>query len=72
MFFRLSVTRSDITRYWWLYVSSGILWVLFGMWLWSYGVGSLVALAALMGVTMIFNGVPRSRSACAYPHGAGS
>ena len=39
----------DMTRLWWLYLVFGVLWILFGMWLWSYRVGSLVALAALIG-----------------------
>ena len=47
----------DMTRLWWLYLVFGVLWILFGMWLWSYRVGSLVALAALIGVTFIFSGV---------------
>lgn len=47
----------DIRRVWWLYLVFGIVWILFGAWLWSYRVGSLVALAALIGVTLIFSGV---------------
>jgi uncharacterized membrane protein HdeD (DUF308 family) len=44
-------------KMWWLYLVFGIVWILFGMGLWSYRVGSIVALAVLIGVTMIFNGV---------------
>jgi uncharacterized membrane protein HdeD (DUF308 family) len=47
----------DVARYWWIYLISGIFWILFAMWLWSYRVGSLVALAVLIGFTMIINGV---------------
>ena len=47
----------DLTRIWWLYLVFGVLWILFGMWLWSYRVGSLVALAALIGITFMFSGV---------------
>ena len=47
----------DMTRLWWLYLVFGVLWILFGMWLWSYRVGSLVALAALIGITFMFSGV---------------
>ena len=47
----------DMTRLWWLYLVFGVLWILFGMWLWSYRVGSLVALAVLIGITFMFSGV---------------
>jgi uncharacterized membrane protein HdeD (DUF308 family) len=47
----------DAARMWWLYLVFGVAWILFGMGLWSYRVGSLVALAVLIGITMIFNGV---------------
>jgi uncharacterized membrane protein HdeD (DUF308 family) len=47
----------DLGRVWWLYLVFGIVWILFGMWLWSYRVGSLVALAVLIGLTFMFSGV---------------
>jgi uncharacterized membrane protein HdeD (DUF308 family) len=47
----------DVTRLWWVYLVFGIVWILFGMWLWSYRVGSLVALAALIGITFMFSGI---------------
>jgi uncharacterized membrane protein HdeD (DUF308 family) len=43
-------------RMWWLDLIFGVAWILFGMALWSYRVGSIVALAVLIGITMIFNG----------------
>jgi uncharacterized membrane protein HdeD (DUF308 family) len=46
-----------VARYWWVYLITGIIWILFAMWLWSYRVGSLVALAVLIGITMMFNGI---------------
>lgn len=55
----MTVIRSpirEIAGLWWLYLVAGVLWILFGMWLLSYRVGSLVALAVLIGVTMIFGG----------------
>jgi uncharacterized membrane protein HdeD (DUF308 family) len=47
----------EAARSWWISLVSGVIWILFGMWLWSYRVGSLVALVALIGISMIFNGV---------------
>jgi uncharacterized membrane protein HdeD (DUF308 family) len=55
----MAVIRSPIremARRWWLPLVAGVLWILFGMWLFSYRVGSLVALAVLIGITMIFSG----------------
>jgi uncharacterized membrane protein HdeD (DUF308 family) len=46
-----------LTPFWWLYLVTGIFWILFAMWLWSYRVGSLVALAWLIGFTILFNGI---------------
>jgi uncharacterized membrane protein HdeD (DUF308 family) len=42
---------------WWLFLVLGILWILFGMFVLSYNVGSLLALAVFAGVTFIFTGV---------------
>jgi uncharacterized membrane protein HdeD (DUF308 family) len=47
----------QVTDLWWVYLIFGIVWILFGMWLWSYRVGSLVALAVLIGVTIMFSGI---------------
>jgi uncharacterized membrane protein HdeD (DUF308 family) len=46
-----------ITRAWWLFLLIGILWILFGMFVLSYNVGSLLALAVFAGVTFIMTGV---------------
>jgi uncharacterized membrane protein HdeD (DUF308 family) len=42
-----------VTRAWWLFLILGILWILFGMFVLSYNVGSLLALAIFAGVTFI-------------------
>jgi uncharacterized membrane protein HdeD (DUF308 family) len=42
---------------WWLFLVLGIVWILFGMFVLSYNVGSLLALAVFAGVTFIFTGV---------------
>jgi uncharacterized membrane protein HdeD (DUF308 family) len=42
---------------WWLFLILGILWILFGMFVLSYNVGSLLALAVFAGVTFIGTGI---------------
>jgi uncharacterized membrane protein HdeD (DUF308 family) len=42
---------------WWVFLVLGIAWVLFGMFVLSYRVGSLLALAVFAGVTFIMSGV---------------
>jgi uncharacterized membrane protein HdeD (DUF308 family) len=42
-----------VTRAWWLFLILGVLWILFGMFVLSYNVGSLLALAIFAGVTFI-------------------
>jgi uncharacterized membrane protein HdeD (DUF308 family) len=46
-----------ITRAWWLFLILGVLWILFGMFVLSYNVGSLLALAIFAGVTFIMTGI---------------
>jgi uncharacterized membrane protein HdeD (DUF308 family) len=46
----------DLTRSWWLFLVLGILWILFGMFVLSYNVGSLLALAIFTGVTFVMTG----------------
>ena len=46
-----------VTRAWWLFLLLGVLWILFGMFVLSYNVGSLLALAVFAGVTFIMTGV---------------
>jgi uncharacterized membrane protein HdeD (DUF308 family) len=48
---------SEVGRYWWMFLAFGVLWVLFGMVVLSYRVGSLLALAVLAGVVFILSGV---------------
>lgn len=48
---------SQVGRYWWMFLAFGVLWVLFGMVVLSYRVGSLLALAVLAGVVFILSGV---------------
>jgi uncharacterized membrane protein HdeD (DUF308 family) len=42
---------------WWLFLIIGILWILFGMFVLSYNVGSLLVLAIFAGVTFLMTGV---------------
>jgi uncharacterized membrane protein HdeD (DUF308 family) len=42
---------------WWLFLILGVLWILFGMFVLSYNVGSLLALALFCGVTFIATGI---------------
>ena len=50
------VVRS-LTRSWWLFLILGVLWILFGMFVLSYNVGSLLALAVFAGVTFVMTGI---------------
>jgi uncharacterized membrane protein HdeD (DUF308 family) len=50
-------TVRGLTRSWWLFLVVGILWILFGMFVLSYNVGSLWALAVFCGVTFIGTGI---------------
>jgi uncharacterized membrane protein HdeD (DUF308 family) len=43
--------------WWWWYLILGIAWVWYGMFVLSYRVGSLTAVAALVGVAFLFGGV---------------
>jgi uncharacterized membrane protein HdeD (DUF308 family) len=46
-----------VTGVWWLFLILGVLWILFGMFVLSYNVGSLLALAVVAGVTFIMTGI---------------
>jgi uncharacterized membrane protein HdeD (DUF308 family) len=48
---------------WWLFLLIGILWILFGMFVLSYNVGSLLALAVFAGVTFLMTGITQIMSA---------
>jgi uncharacterized membrane protein HdeD (DUF308 family) len=47
----------DLSAVWWWFLGLGVLWTLFGMYVLSYRVGSLAAVAALVGVAFGFGGV---------------
>jgi uncharacterized membrane protein HdeD (DUF308 family) len=42
---------------WWLFLTLGVLWILVGMYVQSFGVGSLAAVTALVGVAFLYGGV---------------
>jgi uncharacterized membrane protein HdeD (DUF308 family) len=46
-----------LTGSWWLFLVIGIAWILFGTFVLSYNVGSLLALAIFAGVTFLMTGV---------------
>jgi len=56
-------TVRGLARSWWLFLVIGILWILFGMFVLSYNVGSLHALAVLAGVTFIGTGITQVMTA---------
>jgi uncharacterized membrane protein HdeD (DUF308 family) len=47
----------DLSAAWWWFLALGILWIGFGMFVLSYRVESLAAVAAFAGVAFIFGGV---------------
>jgi uncharacterized membrane protein HdeD (DUF308 family) len=47
----------DLSAVWWWFLILGIVWTLFGMYVLSYRVGSLAAVAAFVGVSFLFGGV---------------
>jgi uncharacterized membrane protein HdeD (DUF308 family) len=47
----------DLSAVWWWFLSLGVLWTLFGTYVLSYRVGSLAAVAALVGVALLFGGL---------------
>jgi uncharacterized membrane protein HdeD (DUF308 family) len=47
----------DLSVTWWWFLILGVLWTWFGMFVLSYRVGSLQAVAALVGVAFLFGGV---------------
>jgi uncharacterized membrane protein HdeD (DUF308 family) len=52
-----------LTRSWWLFLALGILWILFGMFVLSYNVGSLLALAVFAGITFVYTGITQLAAA---------
>jgi uncharacterized membrane protein HdeD (DUF308 family) len=47
----------DLSGVWWWFLTLGVLGTLFGAYVLSYRVGSLAAVAALVGVAFLFGGV---------------
>ena len=47
----------DLSSVWWWFLTLGVVWTLFGAYVLSYRVGSLAAVAALVGVAFLFGGV---------------
>jgi len=55
-----AVSRDAVRRLassWWLFLILGILWILFGMFVLSYNVGSLLVLAVFAGITFVMTGI---------------
>jgi uncharacterized membrane protein HdeD (DUF308 family) len=46
----------DLSAVWWWFLALGVLWTLFGTYVLSYRVGSLAAVATLVGVAFLFGG----------------
>src|SRR5215204_2637927 len=46
----------DVSAIWWWFLLLGVLWIWFGMFVLSYRVGSLAAVAAFVGVAFLFGG----------------
>jgi uncharacterized membrane protein HdeD (DUF308 family) len=46
----------DLSAVWWWFLALGVAWTLFGTYVLSYRVGSLAAVAALVGVAFLFGG----------------
>jgi len=47
----------EMSGTWWWFLLLGILWTLFGMFVLSYRVGSVTAVAAFVGVAFLFGGI---------------
>jgi uncharacterized membrane protein HdeD (DUF308 family) len=47
----------EVSGAWWWFLLLGILWTWFGMYVLSYRVGSLTAVAVLVGVAFLFGGI---------------
>ena len=58
--------RDASTASWWL-VALGALWIWFGMFVLSYKVGSLVAVATLVGAAFVFGGITQLAVASRVP-----
>jgi uncharacterized membrane protein HdeD (DUF308 family) len=47
----------DLSGIWWWFLLLGIVWTLFGMFVLSYRVGSVAAVAVFVGVAFLFGGI---------------
>ena len=47
----------DLSAVWWWFLCLGVAWTLFGTYVLSYRVGSLAAVAALVGVAFLLGGL---------------
>jgi uncharacterized membrane protein HdeD (DUF308 family) len=47
----------EVSGVWWWYLILGVLWIGFGMYVLSYRVGSLAAVAAFVGVAFLLGGI---------------
>jgi uncharacterized membrane protein HdeD (DUF308 family) len=47
----------EVSGIWWWFLILGILWTLFGLYVLTYRVGSLYAVAAFVGVAFLFGGI---------------
>jgi uncharacterized membrane protein HdeD (DUF308 family) len=47
----------ELSAVWWWFLLVGVLWIWFGMYVLSYRVGSLAAVAAFVGVAFLFGGL---------------
>ncbi len=53
----------EASAIWWWFVLLGVLWVWFGMYVLSYRVGSLTAVAAFVGVAFLLGGITQLAAA---------
>ena len=53
----VSTGARSLSAVWWLFLTVGVVWTLFGMYVLSYRVGSLGAVTALVGVAFLYGGV---------------
>jgi uncharacterized membrane protein HdeD (DUF308 family) len=51
------VFDSDISRAWWLHLASGVLWLLYGMFVLSLRPASITSVAVLIGIAFILGGI---------------
>ncbi|WP_180936480.1 DUF308 domain-containing protein [Nocardioides ungokensis] len=63
----LRETVRDASATWWWLVALGALWVGFGMFVLSFKVGSLVAVATFVGVAFVFGGITQLAVASRVP-----